>query len=222
MKNKHYDAVIFDMDGLLLDTERLAIEAWMEVARRGGYDIPMAVMLETLGRDETDTCSIIVAHTGAEFPYESFKTAKRKLMRQRMIDEGMPKKTGADHILHTLGEAGVPAALATSTDRERAMWRINRCGWDRYFSALAFGDEVPVGKPAPDIFVLAARRLNVDPARCAVLEDSPGGLRAARAAGMTALFVPDMKAPDDELRTLSHFIFDDLYAAADHILPDIS
>lgn len=221
MNERKYDAVLFDMDGLLLDTERLAIEAWIAVSREAGYELTMPVMLETLGRNEQDTRDIIVAHAGPDFPAAALKTAKRAAMRRRMEEEGMPTKPGADFILAALHEAGIPTALATSTDRERALWRLDRCGWTDLFAALAFGDEVPSGKPAPDIFLLAARRLGAQPRRCAVLEDSPGGLRAARAAGMTAIFIPDMKAPDDELTRLSHFIFPDLFSAARHILPGV-
>jgi HAD superfamily hydrolase (TIGR01509 family) len=217
MKICRYDAIVFDMDGLLLDTERLAIEAWIEVSRQAGYDIPLAVMLHTLGLDEHATGRVILDYAGPGFPYESLKTAKRALMRRRMTDEGMPKKPGADALLGALREAGVPAALATSTDRERALWRINRCGWAQHFTALTFGDEVERGKPAPDIFALAARRMGVRPQSCAALEDSPGGLAAARAAGMTAILIPDMKAPDDALRRVAHYVFDDLNAAARHI-----
>lgn len=193
-------AAIFDMDGLLFDTERLCREAWQSVAREDGYEMDDSLFLSCVGRNNRDTRDFVMKALGDAFPYERFNVRAREWMRVRMEESGPPEKPGARRILEYFAGSGIPAALATSTSEKSARWMIERAGLTGFFSAWAFGSEIERGKPEPDIFLLANKRLgSFDPARCAVFEDSPAGLRAGTAAGMRTVFVPDLIAPSIEL-----------------------
>lgn len=196
-------AAIFDMDGILFDTERLCRDAWQTVARENGYVMDDSLFLACVGRNSRDTRAYVLNALGADFPYERFALLASAWMRARMEASGPPEKAGARRILEYLTEAGVPVALATSTSEKSARWMIERAGFTRFFSAFAFGSEVERGKPSPDIFLLAKSRLG-DPGsdRCVVFEDSPPGLRAALSAGMLTVFVPDLVPPTPELTAL--------------------
>jgi HAD superfamily hydrolase (TIGR01509 family) len=196
-------AAIFDMDGLLFDTERLCRDAWQNVARENGYEMDDSLFLACVGRNSRDTRDHVLNELGAEFPYERFTLLAGAWMRARMEESGPPEKPGARRILEYLAERGIPVALATSTSEKSARWMIERAAFTRFFSAFAFGSEVARGKPSPDIFLLAKARLgdpNAD--RCVVFEDSPPGLRAAHSAGMLTVFVPDLVPPTPELTAL--------------------
>ena len=193
-------AAIFDMDGLLFDTERLCRDAWQSVAREEGYEMDDALFIACVGRNARDTREYVLGALGSDFPYERFSERAGTWMRDRMRDSGPPQKPGARRILEYFRAHDIPMALATSTSEKSARWMVERAGLSSFFGAFAFGSEVAKGKPAPDIFLLAKSRLgDMSPARCAVFEDSPAGLRAGTAAGMRTVFVPDLIAPSVEL-----------------------
>lgn len=193
-------AAIFDMDGLLFDTESLCCTAWREIAGNTGYRIRESLFLECVGLNSRDTRERVMNEMGPEFPYEDFGIKARQWMRSRMEADGPPLKPGAGTLLEYLVSRKIPVALATSTSESSARWMIERAGFARYFDAYAFGSEVENGKPAPDIFLLAMERLGIDtPDGCVVFEDSAAGLRAAQAAGMLTVFVPDMVEPPREV-----------------------
>lgn len=193
------DAAIFDMDGLLFDTERLCCEAWRAVSSAAGYEMKDSLFISCVGRNERDTREIVLGAIGESFPYDEFKEQAGTWMMERMASDGPPEKPGIRELLRFLREQGVPIALATSTSERHARWMIERAQLSPYFDAYAFGCEVERGKPAPDIFLLAMKRLSrSSPDRIAVFEDSEAGLRAASSAGMRPVFVPDMVLPSDE------------------------
>ena len=196
-------AAIFDMDGLLFDTERLCCDAWRNVSSAAGYVMEDSLFLSCVGRNERDTRVIVQAALGESFPYDAFKKEAGELMAASMRKDGPPEKPGIRELLGFLRERGVLTALATSTEERHARWMIDRAGLSAYFDACAFGGEVERGKPAPDIFLLAMKRLSLsDPYRIVVFEDSEAGLRAASAAGMKPVFVPDMVTPSDTVLRL--------------------
>lgn len=197
-------AAIFDMDGLLFDTERLCRDAWQAVARENGYVMDDSLFLACVGRNSSDTRSRVLETLGQDFPYERFAVLANGWMRARMEESGPPQKTGARRILEHFQGIGVPVALATSTGEKSARWMIERAGFTRFFSAFAFGSEVDRGKPSPDIFLLAKSRLGeLSADRCVVFEDSPPGLKAAHSAGMLPVFVPDLVPAEPELQALA-------------------
>lgn len=189
-------AAIFDMDGLLFDTESLCCNAWREVAGKAGYRMQDSLFLECVGLNSRDTRERVMNEMGPDFPYDDFGNLARQWMRSHMESDGPPLKPGTITLLEYLVSRDIPVALATSTSESSARWMIERAGFVRFFNAYAFGSEVENGKPAPDIFLLAMKRLDVEnPLDCVVFEDSEAGLRAAQAAGMLTVFVPDMVEP---------------------------
>jgi beta-phosphoglucomutase-like phosphatase (HAD superfamily) len=193
-------AAIFDMDGLLFDTERLCCEAWRSVSSEAGYIMDDALFFSCVGRNTRDTRSIVMDACGSSFPFDDFDEKARVWMTESMKKNGPPEKPGIRILFDFLSSHSIPIALATSTSEKSARWMIERAGLDSYFSGWAFGSEVERGKPEPDIFQLALSRLNIaDPSTCVVFEDSPAGLSAAVSAGMKAVFVPDMIVPDETI-----------------------
>lgn len=194
------EAAIFDMDGLLFDTERLCCEAWRSVSSSGGWKMSDELFFSCVGRNKRDTREIVTAACGSDFPFDRFDALAREWMMERMRADGPPEKPGIRELFAYLDSRRVPIALATSTSEVSARQMIEWAGLTDRFSAWAFGSEVERGKPEPDIFLLAMRRLSArDPSRCVVFEDSPAGLTAALAAGMRAVFVKDLIEPDRDL-----------------------
>ncbi len=192
------DAVLFDMDGVLLVTERIGVTAMREAAAALGYPMADELYYRTLGVTNAQARAIYMDALGPEYPYD--KAVRGFLTRFSEINkEGkIPYKDGAVEALTALKAAGVRTALATSTER----WLVEEYMAQKpELSALLdvkiCGGEARRSKPAPDIYLLAAERLGVAPERCAGVEDSLNGVRAIRAAGMTCVMVPDLLAFDE-------------------------
>jgi beta-phosphoglucomutase-like phosphatase (HAD superfamily) len=186
-------AVVFDMDGLMLDTERLDRDLWQAAARQRGLEIPDTLHAALVGRRATDAERTLRDHFGADFPLEELKADVHERWHAIATSPGLPRKPGLERLLLVLEHARIPKAIATSTARAKALLSLGPLA--ERFQALACGDEVPNGKPAPDIFLLAARRLGTAPAECLALEDSPPGVAAAHGAGMTVIMIPDLVQP---------------------------
>jgi HAD superfamily hydrolase (TIGR01509 family) len=188
-------AVVFDMDGLMLDTEPLAARAWLVAARQVGVDFDEAVNPSLVGRTFSDCRSLILEHHGPGYPVDTLMGAWHGAYDDLVEREGLVLKPGLHELVDWLERERVPRAVATSTRRARACAKLERVALYARFAALVGGDEIARGKPAPDIFLEAAARLAVPPAACLVLEDSAPGLAGAIAAGMSAIMVPDRAAP---------------------------
>jgi HAD superfamily hydrolase (TIGR01509 family) len=204
------DAVIFDMDGLLFDTERISREASFAAATVMGLamtDEFYATLIGVPGRD----CEVLLRnHYGEGFSMPVFDDAYHVHV-ERLLDGGVPVKSGAAELLRHLAAQGVPIALATSSGRQTTERNLQRAGWRDLFKAVVTRDEVARGKPFPDLFLRAADQLDVAPQRCLALEDSHNGIRAAQAAGCVPVMVPDLLAPTDEIRALCRHVARDLH-----------
>ncbi len=209
-----FQAVLFDMDGLMLDTERLARAIWYDVMREHGYTLTDAVYLNILGTTESETIRIFQQAFGTDAPILEMFYAKQQRLRASVLQGKLNLKPGLLRLLDWLERRQVMRAVATSTYRGLALEKLGVTGLIARFHAVVAGDEVPRGKPAPDLFLEAARRLNVAPSRCVVLEDSDNGARAAVAAGMRVIVVPDLKAPSDDVRRAAWHIAASLDEAA--------
>ena len=194
--------VLFDMDGLMFDTERLDLEAWRHAGQKLGFPVDEQVLLALRGTTGPAAREKLRQAFGPGFDYDRTRRARLAYSGAWIEAHGMPVKPGLYALLETLRARGIPAALATSTSRETALSYLRKARVDGFFAAAVCGGEVAHPKPAPDVFCAAARLLGLDPAGCMVLEDSPNGIRAAHAAGCIPVMVPDLTPPDEELRAL--------------------
>jgi HAD superfamily hydrolase (TIGR01509 family) len=210
-------AVIFDMDGLMLDTERLAPQAWSDASAAMGIDFDMTLIPSMVGRNFRDCQALIVERHGADFPTAAMMQAWHRAYDAIVEREGIAIKAGLLELLDWLDAEGIPKAVATSTRRDRAEAKLAQTALLPRFATLVGGDEIAHGKPAPDIFLAAARRLGHAPASIVVLEDSEPGVRAALAAGMTPIMVPDQHLPSVELRALDPLVVATLHDVHAHL-----
>ena len=210
-----FQAILFDMDGLLGDTETLNNQAWQRAGASLGYAIPAPLIDSTIGRNTADTQQILQSAMGVDFPIEAVWDAKRQWVFDEMRTHGIPKMPWAEEALHSARKAGLFIALASSTRREWVEERLLSLQWDTLFQAIACGDEVEESKPNPAIFLLAASRLGILPENCLVMEDSPAGLEAAHRAGIPCLWVPDRIGPQErpDCTKLAEGVFSNLQEA---------
>lgn len=208
-------AVLFDMDGLMFDTERLWTEVWLDVGEQAGLPMTLEIVEAMRGRNLEGCRQVCCNAFGAGFDFDAFLELARAGMDRRVEARGLPKKPGLDELLAELGRRGLPAVVGTSTRRVTTERYLAKAGVAGCFKGQVCGDEVTSGKPAPEVFLKAAALAGVEPADCMVLEDSPNGIRAGAAAGCKAVMVPDLAQPDEELRGLAAAIVPDLFAVID-------
>lgn len=203
-------AVLFDMDGLMLDTERLAVDGWIKAGKLLGYPITFEIALQTRGTIIPKSREYYRNLYGEGFDYDKARGVRNDHVADWIAEHGVPAKPGLLELLRALREKGIAACIATATVRPIAERYLREVGALEYFSGFVSGDEVKNGKPSPDIFLLAAQRMGVPPEQCLVLEDSPFGVEAACRAGCKPIMVPDLTQPDDELREKCAFVAETL------------
>ena len=200
-------AIIFDMDGLMIDTERLALKAWRLAGADFGFPISDDIFITMVGRNRKDSDRTLVEIFGSDFPVDAVRKKYRTYL-DGWIDEGkLAVKSGLLELLTFLDKISMPKAVATSTEYERAIYKLSLTNLLDHFPIVIAGDQIEKGKPAPDIFLAAAAQLGVLPKGCLVLEDSDAGIHAAYEAGMTPVMIPDMKPPSKESLAFAHRIF---------------
>ena len=205
-------AVLFDLDGLLLDTERLARRAWQSALADWGYSLPDALFLSVIGRTARSTAEVFRQSFGPDLPLDLVIRRKDEVL-DALYAQPIPVQPGVLEVLACLDEWDIPRAVASSTVRARVLFKLARTGLLDRFPVVVGGDEVPHGKPAPDVFLAAAQRLDVAAAACLVLEDSDAGVAAAEAAGMRVIMVPDIKPPAPESRARAYRVVASLHEA---------
>jgi HAD superfamily hydrolase (TIGR01509 family) len=214
-------AVVFDMDGLMLDTERLGRRAWRRAMRERGYRLTDEEYLAAVGLTLPDVEATWKRVLGENLPFAEILRRKQALVEEWIARDGPPIKPGLRGLLDRLAALGLPAAVASSTGRALVERRLGQAGIAARFAALAAGDEVQRGKPAPDLFLLAARRLSVPPADCLALEDSDPGVFSAAGAGMRVIIIPDLKPPSREAVVAAWVVLPDLKQAEDFLRREI-
>lgn len=209
-------AVVFDMDGLMLDSERIAQKAWQQASSEAGHDLPDEVFSRVVGRTMSDIRLEIAAIFGRNFPLDVIYQRKQALVEEYLNNEGLPQKPGLIELLERVVRCGLKVAVASSSTCEVIERSLRIAGISAgYFDAMVGGDEVINGKPAPDIFLLAADVLGVAAENCLVLEDSNAGVQAAHAAGMLVLMIPDIVPPSASSRVFAHRVFPSLNEVVD-------
>lgn len=200
-------AVIFDMDGVLFDSERAYVDGYIKYASE--YPDIRETCLACIGSNSIRTKEIFLEKYGEDFPFDPY------FQKVKAYVESHPKllKKGAVEILRFLSEEKVTLALASSTFTPLVMKMLDDAGMSQYFDKIICGEMVSHSKPHPEIFLKAAQKLGFEPKHCYVIEDSYNGIRAAHAAGMIPVMVPDMLEPDEEIREKLSYLFPDLPAA---------
>jgi len=218
MTTRRPRAVIFDMDGLMLDTEPLAARAWDDAAETLGVAFDRTLPPRLIGRNLTDCSAMIRAHYGdfADYPVDALLAHWHAAYDAIVTREGVATKPGVFELIDWLEARNIVRAVATSTRRDRAIRKLTHAALLPRFAVLVGGDEIARGKPAPDIYLEAARRLGVAPEGCVVLEDSEPGVRGAFAAGMTPIMVPDLLPPSELLLRESPRVVDSLHDVIAH------
>lgn len=203
-------AVIFDFDGLLVDSETLFHRVYAEILADYGHAFTRDdYSTGYAGRPVPAIARAFVADFG--LPVSSEEVARRIHADEAVLRaEGVPLKPGARELLEHLKTHGYGIAVASSSLRSRAMSILEQHGLAGFFAASAFAEDISRGKPDPEIFLLAASRLDIDPSECLVLEDSTMGIEAAVKAGMRVICIPDMQAPDEEHRAMATAVADGL------------
>ena len=212
------EAVVFDMDGLLIDSEGLVREGMIAAATNLGYEMPLSLCASMIGLPEARGIEKIRAHFGPDFPLERYLAEERGQIAL-LLAEGIALKTGVVEILDYLDHRAIPRAVATSSSRGSARKHLTHNGIFDRFDAIVAREDVERHKPNPDPFLKAAALLGVEPSACLALEDSHNGVRAAHAAGMMTVMVPDLLEPTDEMHDKCVLIAESLHrvqALIDH------
>lgn len=210
MRAADIQGVVFDADGTLFDTERLARDCWLAVAREWGAAPVEAHYTELIGRNHAGIAALLQEVCGPHFPVEDFTLACSRRVRAAIDADGVPVKAGAREILDFLRDRGIPAALATSSGGAATRMKLERAGLAHCFQAVLTGDMVSRGKPDPEIFLAACQALGLAPSRCLAVEDSPNGIRSAHAAGLRVVMIPDLIPPAPDIEALLFRRFDSL------------
>jgi HAD superfamily hydrolase (TIGR01509 family) len=203
LEHKSYSAVIFDLDGLILDTERPSFAAWGRALSDHGYSLSEDIYLQILGHTVPDAEQIFHDHFGQDLPFHEIVDKKQMYLDSYMETSGIAIKPGLLEVLDLLEKLSKRTALASSTDIKLVQQRLAHAGIQDRFKTVVTGNEVQNSKPAPDIFLLAARKIGVTPDLCIVLEDSEAGIQAAHSAGMIPIMVPDMAKPSEKAISLA-------------------
>ena len=207
--------IIFDMDGVLIDSERQSNEGWLWAAGQLGVDMPMWLIDSFKGAPAELCCKFFDDYYKGVIDYWEAKELRTQHVYKIRETEGIPVKKGVKDIFEYIRNNGLKCAVATSTRRESAEKTLHEIGvWD-YLDAVVYGDEVERGKPEPDIFLRAAKAIGVNPSEAVVVEDSINGIKAGYSAEMRVVHIPDTIAIDDDIRKLTYMVCADLNGLID-------
>ncbi|MGZ8984452.1 MAG: HAD family hydrolase [Methylotenera sp.] len=212
-----FSAAIFDMDGLLIDSECAIMDAWINAAKLAGVSLSPSDYIQIIGKAAKECDEILTSLLGGPVEFFNAMAYVHEFLKPTTPEPRFPIKPGVFELLDALRANGVPCAVASSSRRDEITHRLSDVGVLDYFAVLAGGDEVPHGKPDPAIYKLAAARLNVDPSRCIAFEDSDNGAAAALAAGLKVVVVPDIKQPSPHIIDHIFCTLDTLHEAIEHV-----
>ena len=200
--DKEIKAVVFDMDGVLFDTEKLFLDTYKEVADEKGISYSEKAVLGCIGLNIKDTEALFKQEYGEDFPFGEYHAMCTERARSKIAEQGLPMKRGVSELLTYLKEEGYRIARASSTSRRGVLGHLDRAGITSFFEVIIGGDMIEHGKPEPDIYLRACEELGINPTDTLAIEDSPNGIRSAHAAGLRPIMVPDLIAPTPEIERL--------------------
>ena len=208
-------AIVFDMDGLLLDTERIVLDGFLHACRVQGMPPDPGAYYRCIGTTMERTRELLIEGYGPDFPYDAVVASWNDYCDEHLVRQAPPLKPGARAVLERVRRHAIPCALATSTWDPEASERLASVGLDHFFAAKVTGDRVAKGKPDPEPYRTATALLGVDPVRAWALEDSAHGVRSALAAGLRVFQIPDLVPPDPSTLELGHTVLDSLFDVDD-------
>lgn len=202
--------VIFDMDGVLFDSEQLVLDSWEKVGEKYGLADVRQTLTDCIGTNKEKTEEIVYEHYGKDFDYEKYSKEASVLFHEYVRENGLPVKKGVRELLQYLKEEEIPVGLASSTRLAVVEEELRQAGLYDYFRVVVGGDQLKRSKPEPDIYLMACEKMGVSPKNAYAVEDSYNGIRAAYTAGMMPIMVPDLLPATEEMYEKSIAVFDDL------------
>ncbi|MDO5124911.1 MAG: HAD family phosphatase [Ruminococcus sp.] len=211
LKINDIKAVVFDMDGIIFDTERMYLEAWKFIGKRDNIaDVDQSAR-SCIGLSVVDSVALMKAKYGQDFSIEKYHNEIETMVKEQIKNNGMPIKSGAVEILEYLNNIGFTVGLASSTKYDKIISHLERAGIREYFSVIMGGDMISHSKPNPEIYIKACEKLGVAPCNTIAIEDSQNGIRSAFGADMMPLMVPDLIEPTDEILAMTCGKFENLF-----------
>ncbi len=212
-ENKADSAVrgaVFDMDGLMFDTEKLFLRFWREASAFYGYNMTVEHVLNIRSLSRKYSVPLLKSLFGEDFPFDKIRKRRIEIMDKYIDENGFEVKKGLFTLLDYLGEHGIKRAVATATRRERTLDLLEKVGISSCFESVICGDMIENGKPEPDIYITACRELGLQPCECTAFEDSPNGIKSAYTAGCQVIMIPDLTQPDSEIIPMLSGVYKDL------------
>lgn len=206
---------VFDMDGLMIDTERLLVKFWRQSAGELGYDMTVQNVLDIRSLSRKYAVPQLRSIFGEQFDFERIRARRIELMNAYIDEHGFDVKKGLFELLDYLREKSFRIAVATATDLTRTAMYLKRINALNYFDEIICGNMLENGKPEPDIYLAAADRLGLNPDQCAALEDSPNGIKSAYSAGCKVIMIPDLSQPDDTVMPMLSAVYESLDKAVE-------
>ena len=207
---QHFKAAIFDMDGLLIDSEKLAFDAFKVTCERYNIGDQSHIFYQCVGTNPALGESILKESLDSLIDHKEFSREWDKLYRSLAHERPIPLKQGANELLTHLRSSQIPMAIATSSKTEHARLKLQSSGILDFFEFIIGGDQVTNSKPNPEVYLKTAASLNLKSSECIAFEDSPNGVKSAVAAGMTVVQIPDLITPNEDLLKLGHIVLNNL------------
>ena len=211
------EAVIFDMDGVLFDTEQICLDAWQTVAIKHNLGDITSACINCIGVNREKGKEIFKSTVSKDFPYDKMRDEVSVLCHETIDKNGIPLKPGVKEILSFIKSKGLNIGLSSSTRRKTVISHLERAGIVDFFDEITCGDEVRESKPSPEIYLSTCKKLGVKPENALTIEDSYNGVRSATSAGIKCIMVPDKLPATEEMQTLAHKVLNSLLEVVDYL-----